>query len=87
MAQSTRKSANATPEPLFQSGTDARWTAVTNRDAHLDGKFLYAVRTTGVYCRPACPSRRPRAENVVFFDTSKDAKRAGFRPCKRCRPL
>jgi len=52
----------------------------------MDGVFFYAVRTTGVYCRPSCPSRRPRPENVVFFRTRSGAERAGFRPCKRCKP-
>jgi AraC family transcriptional regulator of adaptative response/methylated-DNA-[protein]-cysteine methyltransferase len=62
------------------------WDAVTGRDRALDGVFFYAVRTTGVYCRPSCPSRRPRPENVVFFRTRTGAERAGFRPCKRCKP-
>jgi AraC family transcriptional regulator of adaptative response/methylated-DNA-[protein]-cysteine methyltransferase len=62
------------------------WDAVTERDRAMDGVFFYAVRTTGVYCRPTCPSRRPRPENVVFFRTRTGAERAGFRPCKRCKP-
>ncbi len=67
--------------------TDAdRWTAVLARDATLDGAFVYAVVTTGVYCRPSCPSRRPRRENVCFFEAPEGAAVAGFRPCRRCRP-
>jgi AraC family transcriptional regulator, regulatory protein of adaptative response / methylated-DNA-[protein]-cysteine methyltransferase len=62
------------------------WDAVAGRDARMDGVFLYAVVTTGVYCKPSCPSRRPRPENVVFFRTQDAAERAGFRACKRCRP-
>jgi AraC family transcriptional regulator of adaptative response/methylated-DNA-[protein]-cysteine methyltransferase len=62
------------------------WGAVAERDRAMDGVFFYAVRTTGVYCRPSCPSRRPKPENVVFFRTRTGAERAGFRPCKRCRP-
>src|SRR5580693_5596129 len=62
------------------------WDAVTGRDRAMDGVFFYAVRTTGVYCRPSCPSRRPRPENVVFFRTRSGAERAGFRPCMRCKP-
>ena len=62
------------------------WDAVTGRDRAMDGVFFYAVRTTGVYCRPSCPSRRPRPENVVFFRSRSGAERAGFRPCKRCKP-
>jgi AraC family transcriptional regulator, regulatory protein of adaptative response / methylated-DNA-[protein]-cysteine methyltransferase len=63
-----------------------RWTAVSERRLEADGAFYYSVKTTGVYCRPSCPSRRPRRENVGFHLTSDDAERAGFRPCRRCRP-
>ena len=62
------------------------WDAVTARDRNMDGVFFYAVRSTGVYCRPSCASRRPRRENVVFFRTREAAQRAGFRACKRCKP-
>jgi len=65
---------------------DARWQAVVARDATADGTFCFAVRTTGVYCRPSCGARRPRAENVVFFSDAAAAARAGFRACKRCKP-
>lgn len=63
-----------------------RWDAVLRRDRNADGTFYYSVKTTGVYCRPSCPSRRPRRENVAFHPTSADAERAGFRPCRRCQP-
>jgi AraC family transcriptional regulator of adaptative response/methylated-DNA-[protein]-cysteine methyltransferase len=63
-----------------------RWAAVVRRDARADGHFVYSVRTTGVYCRPSCPSRPARREHVGFHDTEADAERAGFRPCRRCRP-
>ena len=62
------------------------WAAVVAHDASQDGRFFYSVRTTGVYCRPGCASRRPRRENVAFHDTADAAAAAGFRPCKRCRP-
>ncbi len=62
------------------------WDAVAARDRGMDGVFLYAVLTTGVYCRPSCPSRRPKPENVVFFRTREAARHAGFRACKRCKP-
>lgn len=62
------------------------WTAVVNRDRSADGSFYYSVRTTGVYCRPSCAARRPRRDNVAFHPTAADAERAGFRPCKRCKP-
>jgi AraC family transcriptional regulator of adaptative response/methylated-DNA-[protein]-cysteine methyltransferase len=64
----------------------AAWRAVQQRDARFDGRFVYAVKTTGVYCRPSCASRQPLRENVEFFSTTDAAERAGFRPCKRCRP-
>jgi len=60
--------------------------ALTTRDARFDGKFFTAVRTTGIYCRPICPARCPRLENVVFYATAAAAQEAGFRPCLRCRP-
>ena len=56
------------------------------RDARQDGRFVFAVRTTGVYCRPSCPSRRPRRESVEFFTNPNDAERAGYRACLRCKP-
>ena len=56
------------------------------RDRRVDGTFVYAVSSTGIYCRPSCASRRPRRERVVFFDATADAVRAGYRACKRCRP-
>src|SRR5271166_1034973 len=62
------------------------WTAVENRDVGADGNFSYGVRTTGVYCRPGCASRRPLRANTVFFETPAAAEAAGFRACKRCRP-
>jgi AraC family transcriptional regulator of adaptative response/methylated-DNA-[protein]-cysteine methyltransferase len=64
---------------------DARWEAVRKRDRAADGVFYCAVRTTGVYCRPSCAGR-PHRENVTFYATAAGAERAGFRPCKRCRP-
>ena len=60
--------------------------AVASRDAHSDGAFVYGVRSTGIYCRPSCPSRRPNAKHVLLFSLAEDAERAGFRPCLRCRP-
>lgn len=65
---------------------DDRWWAIMNRNADADGAFVYAVTTTGVYCRPTCPARRALRENIAFYPTCQDAESAGFRPCKRCRP-
>jgi AraC family transcriptional regulator, regulatory protein of adaptative response / methylated-DNA-[protein]-cysteine methyltransferase len=64
----------------------ARWNAVAAHDRTADGLFVYAVHSTGVYCRPSCPSRRPRRDRVNFFETPAEARSAGFRPCRRCRP-
>jgi AraC family transcriptional regulator, regulatory protein of adaptative response / methylated-DNA-[protein]-cysteine methyltransferase len=61
-----------------------RWQAVQTRDSSMDNVFVYAVRSTGIYCQPSCPSRRPNLENVAFFDTPEQAEAAGFRRCKRC---
>ncbi len=65
---------------------DPRWAALVARDLNANGKFYYSVETTGVYCRPSCPSRLAKPENVRFHATCADAERAGFRPCKRCQP-
>src|SRR5262252_9153756 len=65
---------------------EARWAAVTAHDRAADGTFVYAVRSTGIYCRPTCPSRRPRRDRVAFFETADLARAAGFRACKRCKP-
>lgn len=65
---------------------DPRWADVRARSAAADGTFFYSVRTTGVYCRPSCPARLARPENVRFYTTREEAEQAGFRPCKRCRP-
>ncbi len=62
------------------------WQAVLDRDPAAEGRFVYAVTTTGIFCRPTCASRRPRRENVTFFETVDEAEAAGFRACKRCRP-
>ena len=76
----------ANDRPVGFLSNDARWEAVRRRDPAADGAFYYSVRTTGVYCRPSCAARLARRENVDFHLTREDAERAGFRPCKRCRP-
>jgi AraC family transcriptional regulator of adaptative response/methylated-DNA-[protein]-cysteine methyltransferase len=68
------------------SSDDARWAAVTSRDPAADGVFFYGVRSTGIYCRPTCPARRPSRSKVAFFETTEAAEAQGFRPCRRCRP-
>lgn len=62
------------------------WRAVLDRDSGGDGRFVYAVRSTGIFCKPSCPSRRARREQVTFYALAEAAARAGYRPCKRCRP-
>src|SRR5690242_1815400 len=62
------------------------WNAVLARDASRDGSFVFAVRSTGIYCRPSCPARRPRREQVSFFQLPEAAEQAGFRACRRCHP-
>ncbi|MFL6292115.1 MAG: bifunctional DNA-binding transcriptional regulator/O6-methylguanine-DNA methyltransferase Ada [Thermoanaerobaculia bacterium] len=64
----------------------AAWAAVETRDSRLDGRFVYAVASTGIYCRPSCPSRRPKRQSVSFFGGPEEAERAGYRACRRCRP-
>ena len=66
--------------------TEQQWQQVLSRDARQDGRFVFAVRTTGVYCRPSCPSRRPRRDSVEFFASPQAAERAGYRACLRCKP-
>lgn len=80
------------PKPAKAGGmaasveTDPRWPLVRSRDVRADGAFFYSVRTTGVYCRPSCGARPARPENVAFHGNAAAAERAGFRPCKRCKP-
>ncbi len=81
------KIATETPAAAGRFATDAaRWRAVIDRDPAADEVFWYSVRTTGVYCRPSCAARQARRENVAFHDSREAAARAGFRPCKRCKP-
>lgn len=63
-----------------------KWQAIVDNDKHHDGCFFYAVKSTGIFCNPSCKSRMPSKENVVYFDSAEEAKEAGYRACKRCRP-
>lgn len=65
---------------------ETQWQQIMARDARQDGRFVFAVRTTGIYCRPSCPSRRPRRDSVEFFPDPQQAERAGYRACLRCKP-
>ncbi|MFT3655157.1 Bifunctional transcriptional activator/DNA repair enzyme AdaA [Bacillus sp. B01(2024)] len=66
--------------------TDEKWNAIIHNDVSYDAVFYYAVKTTGIFCRPSCKSRVPNKENVLVFDTAEAALKRHFRPCKRCRP-
>jgi methylphosphotriester-DNA--protein-cysteine methyltransferase len=77
-------SAQSNETEAFNDATS--WAAVETRDVRFDGTFVYGVRTSGVYCRPSCPSRRPLRVNVTFYATAGAAETAGFRACKRCQP-
>jgi len=77
-----------TPQPLHSlPPTSEMEQAYLNRDATYDGVFFLGVRTTGVFCRPSCPARKPLPQNVDYFAAPRDAIMAGYRPCKRCEPL
>ncbi|TXN26738.1 Ada metal-binding domain-containing protein, partial [Methylobacterium sp. WL19] len=82
------RESTSSPEALSvsEAGDAERWAALASRDGTADGRFVYAVRTTGIYCRPSCAARAPRPENVSFHATCAEAEAAGFRACKRCRP-
>jgi AraC family transcriptional regulator of adaptative response/methylated-DNA-[protein]-cysteine methyltransferase len=69
-----------------QGNDTAYWQAVLSRDSSADGVFVYAVRSTRIYCRPSCPARKPKRENVRFFSSAQEAQQEGFRPCRRCIP-
>jgi len=83
---STKPTAPGPDPQRLHRNQDELWHSVLERDPHQDGSFVFAVATTGVYCRPSCPARRPRRENVTFFAHPTQAEKAGFRACLRCRP-
>lgn len=68
------------------TASDAQWQAILSNDVSQDGRFYYAVASTGIFCRPSCKSRPPKRENVLVFPSAEQAKEAYFRPCKRCKP-
>lgn len=73
------------PHSTYTSA-DGRWRAIIARDPRADGRFVYAVKTTGIFCRPSCSSKLPKRENVEYFGSGEEALAAGYRPCKKCRP-
>ncbi len=87
----TRSAGGGSVPPMKATSTaglslEAMWSAFWRGDPRYDGRFVTAVRTTGIFCRPSCTCRKPRRENVRFFRSPREAARAGYRPCKRCRP-
>lgn len=70
----------------IMSSSSEKWASVMARDINADGEFVYAVKSTGIFCRPSCPSRRPRRDQVEFFANPRKAEQAGYRPCRRCTP-
>ena len=80
------RSRSTAAERTARLSEKAMWTAFNRGDRHYDGRFVTAVRTTGIFCRPSCTCRKPRRENVLFYPSPAQAARAGYRPCKRCRP-
>src|SRR5512138_552924 len=81
-----RKITQPRPRSVAARDEDRLYEAVAARDKSLDGTFVYSVATTGIYCRPSCPSRHARRENMAFHASPREAEAAGFRPCKRCKP-
>ncbi len=77
---------NCSPSAISEKAAERYWQATLHRDVRADGSFFFAVRSTQIYCRPSCPARRPLRRNTIFFRTTQDAERHGFRPCRRCRP-
>jgi AraC family transcriptional regulator of adaptative response/methylated-DNA-[protein]-cysteine methyltransferase len=85
--KSTRQQFNdQTEDAIDNRVNDHRWQAVLDRDSAQDGAFVFAVSSTGIFCRPSCPSKRPRRQNVSFFEHAGKAEHAGYRACLRCRP-
>jgi AraC family transcriptional regulator, regulatory protein of adaptative response / methylated-DNA-[protein]-cysteine methyltransferase len=78
----------ARAEAIKQAPLDEEqcWQAIMSRDQTADGTFVFAVRSTGIYCRPSCPARRPHRKQVICFPQAETAEAAGFRPCRRCHP-
>ncbi len=83
--KTSSRSINESPRATY-ADDEAKWQAIVRKDRHADGRFFFAVKTTGVFCRPSCSARQARRENVTFFESAADAERAGFRACLRCDP-
>lgn len=86
MNRTSQRSPEQIPGQIPEQISDRRWQAVLDRDGSLDGAFVFGVSSTGIFCRPSCPAKRPSRENVSFFDHALAAEQAGYRACLRCRP-
>jgi AraC family transcriptional regulator of adaptative response/methylated-DNA-[protein]-cysteine methyltransferase len=86
LAQTVQEHKSEPMSNVARLDADTAWAAFMRRDRKWDGRVIGAVKSTGVYCKPSCPARRPRRENVVFYSTAEEARTAGFRPCLRCKP-
>jgi len=86
LAQTVQPPRSALVDNVTRLDPDTSWAAFMRRDRSWDGRVIGAVSTTGVYCKPSCPARRPKRENVTFFATAEEARAAGYRPCLRCKP-
>jgi AraC family transcriptional regulator of adaptative response/methylated-DNA-[protein]-cysteine methyltransferase len=84
--EAMKRTPQPAPQQLPEQIKARRWQAIVDRDGSLDGTFVFAVSSTGIFCRPSCPAKRPRRENVNFFDHALAAEHAGYRACLRCRP-
>src|SRR5204862_5451864 len=86
LARDIRPPRSALVDSIARLDPDTAWAAFMRRDRSWDGRVIGAVKTTGVYCKPSCPARRPKREHVIFYSSGGEARSAGFRACRRCKP-
>src|ERR687890_907045 len=86
LAQTILESRSASVDNVTRLDAETAWAAFMRRDRSWDGRVIGAVSSTGIYCKPSCPARRPKREHVTFFASGEEARAAGYRPCLRCKP-
>src|SRR3954463_13873821 len=86
LARNNDRHTSKTVTKVSRLDADTAWAAFMRRDRSWDGRIIGAVKTTGIYCKPSCPAKRPKRENVEFFATGGEAAAAGYRACMRCKP-
>src|SRR3982750_731600 len=86
LAQTIQPPRSGAVDNVTPLDADTAWAAFMRRDRGWDGRVIGAVKSTGIYCKPSCPARRPKRENVQFFASGVEARAAGYRPCLRCKP-